>query len=181
MAQAQGGEFHLLFGDEAWFSLSTEVGPWWAKRGTRPIVSVCRKRGKVYIIGFVEPLTGQFLSYLVPALNGEWYSQVLRLLNEHLGGKTIKLIVDQAGWHTSGDLTIPDNITLEFLPAHSPELNPTEQIWEDVRYNHTRNETFTETLALWEKLEQVMNSYSETPERVKSITNQEWLYGKKQA
>lgn len=145
------------------------------------MVSICRKRGKVYVIGFVEPLTGQWVSYLVPALNGAWYSQVLDLLAKHFGGEPIKLIVDQAGWHTSDQMTVPENICLEFLPPHSPELNPTEQVWEDVRYNHTRNQTVTETQVLWDKLEQVMNSYSTTPERVKSITNQEWLYGKKQA
>jgi len=156
----------------------TEVGPLWAKRGTRPLLKVCRQRAKVYVIGFVEPITGQWVSYLVPALNSDWYSEVLTLLAESFRGEPIKLVADKAGWHTSGDLRVPENICLEFLPPHSPELNPMEQVWEDVRYNHTRNETFTESQALWERLEQAMKIYSTNPERVKSVTNQEWLYGK---
>jgi transposase len=152
----------------------------WAKKGTRPMLPVCQQRDKVYLIGFVEPMTGVWVSYLLPVLNGDWYAAVLRLLAEHFDHEPIKLIVDQAGWHTNGDMPVPKNISLEFLPPHSPELNPTEQIWEDVRYNYTRNQTFTDGETLWDTLEQVMKVYSANPERVKSITNQRWMYGKKQ-
>lgn len=142
---------------------------------------VCRKRDKVYIIGFVEPITGAWVSYLVPALNGDWYSAVLKLLAEHFCGEPIKLVVDKAGWHTGNDIQVPDSISLEFLPPHSPELNPVEQIWDDVRYNNTRNEIFTESEALWDTLSSAMRNYSANPEKVKSMTNQEWLYRNKQA
>lgn len=136
---------------------------------------------KVYVIGFVEPITGLWVSYLVPALNGDWYSAVLQLLAQHFCGEPIKLVVDQAGWHTGEVIQIPENISLEFLPPHSPELNPVEQMWDDVRYHYTRNETFTESEVLWDTLSQAMRDYSANPQKVKSITNQEWLYGKKQA
>jgi transposase len=39
------------------------------------------------------------------------------------------LLLDQAGWHGSGRLAIPANITLLPLPPYSPELNPVERIW----------------------------------------------------
>jgi transposase len=75
---------------------------------------------------------------------------------------------------------VPSNITLEVLPPHSPELNPVEQIWDDVRYNYTRNQTFTEADNLWNTLAGAMRAYSVDPDKVKSITNQEWLYQKEQ-
>ena len=163
----------------------------WAKKGTRPILRMCGKRDKVYLCGFAEPITGAWISYLLPALNGDWYSAVLRLLAEHFHGEPIKLIVDGAGWHINSDMVVmvgdkptsqvPSNITLEVLPAHSPELNPVEQIWDNVRYNYTRNKTFTEPDTLWNTLAQAMRAYSDDPQKVKSITNQEWLYRKKQA
>ena len=34
------------------------------------------------------------------------------------------LLLDQAGWHTSSKLAVPDNITLVPIPPRSPELNP---------------------------------------------------------
>jgi transposase len=52
------------------------------------------------------------------------------------------LIVDQAGWHTTGKLVIPPNITLLLLPPRSPELNPVENIWQFLRDNWLSNRIF---------------------------------------
>ncbi len=52
------------------------------------------------------------------------------------------VIVDQAGWHMSARLTIPDNITLLPLPPRSPELNPVENIWQFMRGNWLSNRIF---------------------------------------
>ena len=41
----------------------------------------------------------------------------------------VAMVLDQAGWHGSGALRIPDNITLVPLPPYSPELNPVERVW----------------------------------------------------
>jgi transposase len=37
--------------------------------------------------------------------------------------------MDKAGWHIAGDLVVPDNISLVFLPPYAPELNPIERLW----------------------------------------------------
>jgi transposase len=49
---------------------------------------------------------------------------------------------DQAGWHLSAKLDIPDNITLMPLPPKSPELNPVENIWQFIRGNWLSNRVF---------------------------------------
>lgn len=41
----------------------------------------------------------------------------------------VALVLDQAGWHGSGNLVVPDTITLIPLPPYSPELNPVERVW----------------------------------------------------
>lgn len=43
--------------------------------------------------------------------------------------KQILLVLDQAGWHKSGDLVVPEGLHLPFLPSHSPELQPAERLW----------------------------------------------------
>ena len=96
-------------------------GPLWTKNGSRPLTKVCCKRGFVYVVGFVEPMIGLWVSYLVPALNSQCYSQLLVLLADMINGERIKLIVDGVGWHISGDVDLPDNITLEVLLPYSPE------------------------------------------------------------
>ena len=43
--------------------------------------------------------------------------------------KRIVLVLDRAGWHTSGEVEVPEGIHLEFLPTGSPELQPAERLW----------------------------------------------------
>lgn len=45
-------------------------------------------------------------------------------------GKQIVLVLDQAGWHSSYDVVVPDHVHLLFLPSHSPELQPCEHLWQ---------------------------------------------------
>ncbi len=51
-------------------------------------------------------------------------------------------MLDQAGWHTSTKLAVPDNITLT-LPPRSPELNPVKNVWQYLRDNWLSNRVFT--------------------------------------
>ena len=52
------------------------------------------------------------------------------------------LLLDQAGWHLSAKLDVPNNITLMPLPPKSPELNPVENIWQFIRDNWLSNRVF---------------------------------------
>ena len=53
------------------------------------------------------------------------------------------LLMDQAGWHSSAKLDVPDNITIVLFPSRSPELNPVENIWQFLRDNWLSNRVFT--------------------------------------
>lgn len=50
--------------------------------------------------------------------------------------------MDQAGWHTSRKLKVPDNITILFLPPYSPELNPVERLWGYLRSHFLSNRAY---------------------------------------
>jgi len=52
------------------------------------------------------------------------------------------ILMDRAGWHTTGKLDVPDNITIILLPSRSPELNPVENIWQYIRQNWLSNRVF---------------------------------------
>ncbi len=62
--------------------------------------------------------------------------------------------MDQAGWHKSSGLRIPENINLKFLPSYSPELNPVEKLWQWLRKEVTHNNLF-------DTLGELMDSLSE--------------------
>src|SRR5215210_4173681 len=52
------------------------------------------------------------------------------------------LLLDRAGWHTTGHLVVPKNLTLVFLPARAPELNPVEKVWQYLRSSWLSNRVF---------------------------------------
>lgn len=47
-----------------------------------------------------------------------------------------------AAWHKSNALKIPENIRLTFIPPYTPEMNPIEQIWKEIRKRGFKNEVF---------------------------------------
>ena len=60
------------------------------------------------------------------------------------------MVLDRAGWHTSGKVKVPANVTLVHLPPKSPELNPVENLWHYLRSHHWSNRLY----ATWEDLRQ---------------------------
>jgi transposase len=53
------------------------------------------------------------------------------------------LLVDQAGWHMTPKLAVPENISIVPLPPKCPELNPVEDVWQFIRDNWLSNRIFT--------------------------------------
>lgn len=54
---------------------------------------------------------------------------IAEVAREIAPGNRAMLLPDQAGWHLSAKLVVPENITLVPLPPKCPELNPVENIW----------------------------------------------------
>lgn len=78
--------------------------------------------------------------------------------------------VDGAAWHHSQELVIPENIRLLFQPAHSPELNPAEQVWEELREKHFYNRVFDSMDAVMDTLCEGLKRFIAMPERLSSMT-----------
>jgi transposase len=55
------------------------------------------------------------------------------------------LVLDNRRFHKAKDLSVPDNIRLVFLPPYSPELNPGERLWHDLK-DHLRVPPARDTL-----------------------------------
>ena len=87
----------------------------------------------------------------------------------------ILLLLDNAAWHRSGTLVIPENIELFPLLPYTPELNPIEQIWEEIREKGFRNEVFDSLRRVVDRLCMVTVNLMDDVERVASITHRSWL------
>jgi transposase len=104
----------------------------WVGSDDFPIAVVNWKREWLWLYGFVRPQTGETYWWLLPYVNTELFSLVLQDFAEHFGigdHKRVILPVDQAGWHLSEQLRVPEGIHLLPLPPYSPELQPAERLW----------------------------------------------------
>src|ERR671924_517895 len=79
------------------------------------------------------PRWGRLTALILPTANTEMMSLFLTHVAQEFSDFFIVMLVDRAGWHTAQRLIVPENIRLTFQPARSPELNPTEHIWEELR------------------------------------------------
>jgi hypothetical protein len=104
----------------------------WAPIGERPIALGHHRFEWLYVAGFVEPETGQTVWNVANAVGKEMFELILTDFAKLVGAgpnKRIVLQLDNAGWHGSENLAVPDGIHLVFQPAHSPELQPAEHLW----------------------------------------------------
>lgn len=81
------------------------------------------------------------------------------------------LLVDPAGWHLSNGLNLPDNVRLIYQPAYSPELNPAEHVWEELREKELANTAFDSLSTLEDALCRGLLKLAEDPQRLRSLTN----------
>ena len=86
------------------------------------------------------------------------------------------VILDQAGWHLSKTLEVPDNITLLPLPPKSPELNPVENIWQFIRDNWLSNRVFMSYQDILDHCCYAWNSLIEEPWVIMSIGLRKWAH-----
>lgn len=118
--------------DEHRLGLFPVVRRVWAPRGQRPVARVERHYRWLYVYGFVRPSTGQSWWCLLPTANATAMGLALATFARDEGidaRHRAVLVLDQAGWHVSGRLVVPEGIDLVFLPAYSPELQPAERLW----------------------------------------------------
>lgn len=95
-----------------------------------------------YVYSSVSPKTGTDFSLLMPYVNTECMNVFLKEMSDWLQSKKALLILDQAGWHKSAELVIPDNISMIYLPPYSPELNPVERLWQYIKDNILKNKVY---------------------------------------
>src|SRR5258705_10832465 len=108
----------------------------WAKRGTRPSAPHDQRTSSAYIFGAICPAEVKGAGLVLPSCNSEAMALHLEEISLAVApGAHAILLLDQAGWHVSKRLSIPDNITYLRLPPKPPDLNPVETTWHFMRAN----------------------------------------------
>jgi hypothetical protein len=124
----------IWFQDEARVGQRGTVTRIWAGRGSRPRVIRQQQFEYAYIFGAVCPMKDQAVGLVLPTIGTFCMQKHLDEIGKHIEpGNHGVVIFDQAAWHTTKKLKLPENISLLPLPPASPELNPTEQVWQVLR------------------------------------------------
>ncbi len=133
----------------------------------------------LYLYGFVNPKTGETLWYLIPRVNTKWLNKVYEQFAQDVGisseEKKVLLFEDNAGWHSSKKVEIPEGIIVDYLPPYSPELQPAERLWKVVD-EPLVNQDF-ETIEEIEEILVVRCNLirEEMKEQIRDLTNYYWL------
>ena len=162
-----------MFEDEAGFGRINKPKYCWCFPGLRPTVPCRHVREYRYVYGAVEPLTGESCFLVLPYSNTICMNLFLQALSRQFPEDRIVLLCDGASWHTSNGLVIPENIRLIYLPPATPEMNPIEQIWKEIRKRGFRNESFPTLGKVVERLCNIICSM--THATIQSITGRAWI------
>jgi len=161
-----------MFQDEAGFGRISTLASCWVPEGVRAIVPSHKVREFEYIYGAVDPVDGEGFFMTFPKCNTDCIRIFLEELSKRYPDDLIILIMDNAVWHKSKALELPGNIECLFIPPYTPEMNPIEQIWKELRKGFA-NKVFPSLKAVSKKLASAVEKL--TAETIKSITGRDWI------
>jgi len=171
VAARRGLRMRIMFADEARFGRMNRPRPCWAPDGTRPQVACQLVREYVYLYGAVSPKDGTCVYLIMPAPDTQCFQIFLETLAKKYPRQLILLFLDGAGNHQSEELEVPGNIMLHVLPPYSPELNPQENLCDEMREKIFKNYALKSMDEVYAKLEEATFYIERNPAIVKSITS----------
>jgi transposase len=157
--------------DEGRFGCIDRPRRCWAPKLIRPHVPRQIVREFVYVFAAVCAKLGRLTALILPRANTEMMNLFLEQLAQDFQGYFIILLVDQAGWHRAKGLQVPENIRLLPQPAHSPELNPAEHLWEELREKTLPNHSFPSLDLLIDQLCERLKELAVDEQRVRPIAD----------
>ena len=160
-----------MFEDEAGFGRINKPKNCWCPLGIRPVVPCQHIREYRYAYGAVEPLTGENFFLVMSNSNTKCMHLFLEKLSVEYPDDFIILACDGAAWHKANELIVPKNIKLFYIPPATPEMNPIEQIWKEIRKRGFKNEFFNTLADVVDRLCDTIVSLSR--DTVKSITGRD--------
>ena len=141
-----------------------------------PTAVVNWKREWLWLYAFVQPQTGETYWWLLPYVNTQLFSKVLQDFAAHFEvgkDKRVILPLDQAGWHLSDQLQVPEGIHLLPLPAYSPELQPAERLWPLVN-EPLANKAFNSIEVVEDVVEHRCRQLLQQQELIQGLTYYHW-------
>ena len=164
-----------MFQDEARFGRIADVRRCWCPKPLRPVCQAMVVQEYTDAYAAVSVLDGRLDTLILPRVNGACMQLFLNEVAARHSNERIVMVLDGAGWHQSQSLTMPANLRLLPLPPYSPELNPVEHLWDELREKAFHNRVFDSIEALEDHLEVSLRALENDPARVHSIVAWPWI------
>ena len=161
----------LLFADEASFAQWGSLGSTWAPRGQQPLVKTCGKRKGYKVWGLIDYFSGRlFWQGQAERFTAEGYCAFLAIMLAATDRPVI-VVQDGARYHTAQQTrtfiaTHAARLTVYQLPSYSPDYNPIEHLWRNVKGDRTHNRYFPTFERLMQEVEAALVHYQQHPAHV---------------
>jgi transposase len=164
----------LLFGDEASFAQWGSVGYTWAEKGQQPLIKTCGKRKGYKVFGLIDYFSGRlFYRGQRERFTAERYCDFLASVLAATSGPIV-LIQDGARYHTAAKTQAfvaahAARVRVYQLPSYSPDYNPIEHLWRNVKRAKTHNRYFPTFESLIGAVEEGLGQFQASPASVKQL------------
>jgi transposase len=171
LQQAKQKKALILFVDEASFAQWGSLSYTWAGRGHPPLVKTSGKRKAYKVFGAIEFFRGRLFSRGIEGrFNSQSYQEFVRYV---LSQTTAHLfwIQDGARYHTCASTQQffqehQERLTVWQLPSYSPDYNPSEYLWRNIKKEATHNKYFAHFEQLTQAVEKTLAHFARAPQRV---------------
>jgi DDE superfamily endonuclease len=143
--------------------------------GMKPVQIVEPLYEYYWLYAAVEPTTGEAFWWELPRLDATCFTVFLQKFGQYYDDSLNIILLDQAPAHVAQRVQVPENVVLVWLPAYSPELNPAERLWEDLkrRIDVLDAQVRSSLTALQEHVAGLIRHY--TAETIASLTGYAYL------
>jgi transposase len=165
----------IFFGEEVSFAQWGSLSYTWSPRGQQPVVKTSGKRRAYKVFGLIEFFSGQFF-YLgqTGKFNAVTYQAFLKKVLRKTKGRPIILIQDGARYHTCAAMQEffaqqAERITVYDLPKYSPNFNPIEYMWRNIKKQATHLRYFPTFDALVKKVHEKLQYFARRPKLILGV------------
>ena len=160
--------------DEARIGQKNGIVRQWARRGTRPRQPADQRYTSAYLFGAICPARGKGAALVLPHADTEAMQLHIDEISRHVAkGAHAVLLLDRAGWHTTANLDLPDNI---MQGALIPVAHTVENVWQYLRANCLSNRVFDTYDAIIDAACEAWQKLLAQPRTITSIGMRQWAH-----
>lgn len=162
---------NLYFQDESRFGLITKQKRVITAKGIKPIGKYKHSYLYKWLWGSFSPITGESFCMTTDGVSKDLFIKYLEDFSQHKPEELKIIVIDNAAFHSTKDIVLPENIVLMPIPPYCPELNPAEKVWQWMK-DKIAMKIFDTLETLENKMEQIIENIE--GELIKSITGYEF-------